>query len=154
MISLSAVEDSLFNVRALSDRGKDWQQYISSDTRYYKKWQQKLGDDTSYPCNLNNILIFNEPAKLVLSARSIREILITEDLSLERNYYAIATKDPKNESIADFQNTISSNNRIFLANGNNRNYLLSDSKDLLFESVFPNSCASVLWHFSSVVWWI
>lgn len=92
----------MFNVRALLDRSKDWQRYASSSTRYYKEWQRKLEDDASYSCNFDDVLIFNEPTKLVLLARSIREVLIIEDLSIDRNYYAIAIKDSKDEPIVDF----------------------------------------------------
>jgi len=153
-MSPSAVEDNLFSVRALSDRGKDWQRFAPSGTRYYKEWQEKLGDDVSYPCYLDDVLFFNEPTKLVLPARSIREILTTEDLSIDRNYYAITAKGPKNEPIADFQNSISPNGGVFLANGNNRGYLPSEPKDPFFEPAFPDGRAAVPWHFSSVAWWM
>lgn len=150
----SAVEDNMFNVRALSDRGKDWQRYAPSGTRYYKEWQRKLGDDAPYPCNFDDVLIFNEPTKLVLPARSIREVLTTEDLSIDRNYYAIAAKGPKDEPIADFQNTISPNDGVILANGINRGALPSHPNDPFFEPTFPDGRAPVPWHFSSVAWWM
>jgi len=89
-------------------------------------------------CNFNNIFIFNELTKLVLLIRSIREILIIENLNIDCNYYAIAINNSKNEFIANFQNTISLNNKIILVNEINCSALFFYSNNLFSKLTFLN----------------
>ncbi len=153
--SPSPVEDNLFQVRALSDRPPAWQKYAPSGARFYKEWQDKTGEDAALPCDFDDVLDFVEPKTFARPAVGIRDTLLAEGFSTEREYYAITVSAPKGEHpIADFSNTISGTSGVFLANANNRGALPSNPTDELYDSKYPDGRQPVPFHFSAVAWWM
>lgn len=154
------VEDQLFDIRALYPRiphGAAWTKYAPSGVRYYQAWKDKTGPDAVYQCNFEDDFEITLPVKLALPARGIRDTLQAEGYGIDREYYAITAIGPKNAAdgpYADFQNTISSSQGVFLANANNRGALPSDPADPMYTDTHPNGRDPVPWQFSSVAWWM
>lgn len=156
----SPVDEQLFDVRALNPRaphGAAWVKYAPSGARYYQAWQDKTGDDAVYQCNFDDDFDVTLPVKFVLPARGIQPALQAEGYGIGREYYAITATGPKNAAdgpFADFSNTISATQGVFLANANSRGALPSDPNDPMYNPAFPNGRQPVPWQFSSVAWWM
>lgn len=154
----TAIDEHLFDVRALTDHGAAWQKYAPSGARYYAAWQAKTGDDAVYQCNFEDDFNINQdPPKLVSPARSVQPLLSSLGIGIGKEYYAISVTGPKNAAdgpIADFTNTISATQGVFLANANNRGALPADPTDPNYNPDFPNGRQPVPWQFSSVAWWM
>ena len=154
----SPVDEHLFDVRDLYSRvnhGEAWVKYAPSGAKYYKAWQDKTGDDAPLQCNFDDAFDVTLPVRFVSPARGIRPVLVDQDYGIGREYYAITATGPKNAAdgpIADFSNTISATQGVFLANANNRGALPSDPADPLFNPLFPNGRKAIPWQFSSVAW--
>ena len=137
--------------------GAAWVKYAPSGARYYQAWKDKTGPDAVYQCNFDDDFDVDLPVKFVPPASGIRESLQSEGYSIGREYYAIKAVGPKNAAdgpYADFTNTISASQGVFLANANNRGALPSDPTDPQYNPKFPDGRAPVPWQFSSVAWWM
>ncbi|MCJ1471609.1 hypothetical protein MMC13_000249 [Lambiella insularis] len=156
----SPVDEQLFDVRPLNRRaphGAAWVKYAPSGAKYYKAWQDKTGPDAVYQCNFDDDFDVTLPVKFVPPARGIQPALQAAGYGVDREYYAITASGPRNAAdgpIADFQNTISATQGVFLANANNRGALPSDPQDPMYNPKFPDGRQPVPWQFSSVAWWM
>lgn len=151
----SRVDHDLVEYRDLSKRASStWVKYAASGARYYKNWQDKTGDDVIYQCNFEEEFnVLSDAVKKVLPAPKIRPVLSSLGYSIGRDYYAITLTGPKGDGpIADFTNTISASQGVFLANANNRGALPSDPSDPAYNSDFPDGRKPVPWQFSTVAW--
>lgn len=142
----SKVDEHLHNVRALSDHGPAWQKYAPSGARYYAEWQAKTGPDAEYPCNFEEEFSI-EPIQKVRPVTLIRDTLQSEGYGIDREYYSISMSGPKSNPIADFTNTISASQGVFLANANSRG-ALPTSDDL------PTGRPPITQQFSTVAWFM
>jgi hypothetical protein len=152
----SPVNEQLFEMRVLDRRAPHsaaWVKYAPSGVIYYQAWQDKTGDDAVYPCNFDDEFVV-EPILSVFPASGIRDTLQAAGYGVGREYYAITAVGPKDGAIADFVNTISATQGVFLANANNRGALPSDPADPMYNPNFPNGREPVPWQFSSVAWWM
>lgn len=147
------------NIHLLYDRahGAAWVKYAPSGVRYYQAWQDQTGPDVVYQCNFEDDFDVRLPVKFVPPASSIRPTLQQQGYSVGREYYAIVANGPKNSAdgtYADFTNTISASQGVFLANANDRGALPSDPNDPRYNPQYPNGRAPVPWQFSTVAWWM
>lgn len=149
----SPVDEHLFNVHALTDHGAAWQKYAPSGAKYYAAWQAKTGDDAVSPCIFDDYLSILSNTHCMPAAK-VRGTMVKEGYLTDKQYYAIMVVGPKEGAIADFQNTISAKQGVFLANANNRGYLPSDPKDPRYEPNFPQGRQPIPYHFSAVAWWL
>ena len=151
----SQVDHDLLEYRALSKRASPiWVKYAASGARYYKQWQHKTGDDAVYQCNFEEEFnIESDAVKKVRPVENIRSVLTSLGYSTDREYYAITLTGPKGDNfIAQFSNTISSSQGVFLANANDRGALPSDPTALKFNPDLPGGRAPLPWQFSTVAW--
>ena len=134
-----------------------WVKYAPSGARYYQAWKDKTGPDAVYQCDFSADFDVTLPVKFVPPAPNIRATLQSEGYGIGREYYAITAVGPKNAAdgpYADFTNTISASQGVFLANANNRGALPADPADPQYNPAFPDGRAPVPWQFSSVAWWM
>lgn len=153
--SPSPVDDDLLEYRDLSKRASSlWVKYAASGAKYYQNWQQKTGDDIVYQCNFDEQFnVLSDAVKKVPPAMKIRPVLSSLGYSTGREYYAISLTGPKGDApIADFTNTISASQGVFLANANDRGALPSDPTSPNFSPAFPQGRDPVPWQFSTVAW--
>ena len=153
----SPVDEQLFHVRALNPRAPRcaaWIQYAPSGARYYQAWQDKMGDDAVYQCNFEHDFDITLSVKSAPPARVIQPALQAAGYGIGREYYAIRATGPKNAPVADFTNTISATQGVFLANDNDRGALPSDPDDPMYNPSFTTARQPVPWQFSSVAWWM
>ncbi|KAL9032322.1 MAG: hypothetical protein Q9180_006570, partial [Flavoplaca navasiana] len=132
---------------------KAWEKYWKKGVQYYKEWQDKTGDDVVLPCDFEDNFSFRPP-NLCLPHEDIRDILVKEGLSIEREYYAFSAQSPKEKSIADFTNTVSGTAGVFLATGNSRGKKSKEIQDQTYDAKFPEGRDPVPFQFSAVAWWM
>lgn len=147
----TAVDEHLFDVRALTEHGAAWQKYAPSGARYYAAWKAKTGPDAVYRCDFEEVFRFH-PISHCRPVRNIRTLLEANNYGTEREYYAINAVGTKGNEIAIFSNTISASMGVFLANDNNRGALPSDKNDPMYDKDYPNGRQPVPWQFSTVAW--
>ena len=142
----STVDGHLHDVRALSDHGPAWQKYAPSGARYYAEWQAKTGPDAEQPCNFEEEFDIG-PVKRTRPAEPIRKLLESEHYSIDNEYFSIVLSGPKSNKIADFTNTISASQGVFLANANDRGALSPVDYP-------PDGRPPIPQQFSQVAWWM
>lgn len=132
----SPIAEQLYEIRDVNPQvshGAAWVKYAPSGARYFREWQDKTGADIVYPCNFDdffNIVSLNRAQP----ASGVRAILQEAGYGTSREYLAISIEGPKDNPIADFTNTISATQGVFLANANDR------------------GSPPVAWQFSTVAW--
>ena len=147
-------------MRALTDHGAAWQKYAPSGAAYYAAWQAKTGPDADYQCDSNFEQQFNvaaNPPKICSPVNSVKPLLSSLGIGTGKDYYYISLSGPQNAADgtqADFTNTISPAQGVFLANANDRGALPSDPNDPMYNPDFPNGRQPVPYQFSSVAWWM
>ncbi|KAJ5900403.1 uncharacterized protein N7473_004473 [Penicillium subrubescens] len=128
--------EQLYKIRDLNPQashGAAWVKYAPSGARYFKEWQEKTGDDIGYPCDFDdffNVVALNRAQP----ASGIRGNPQEAGYGTGREYLAVSIEGPKDNLIADFTNTISATQGVFLANANDR------------------GSPRVAWQFSAVAW--
>ncbi|CEJ62700.1 hypothetical protein PMG11_11193 [Penicillium brasilianum] len=128
--------EQLYEIRDLNPQashGAAWVKYAPSGARYFKEWQEKTGNDIVYSCDFDdffNVVALNRAQP----ASGIRGILQEAGYGTGREYLAVSIEGPKDNPIADFTNTISATQGVFLANTNDR------------------GSPPVAWQFSAVAW--
>ena len=147
--SPTAIDEHLFDVRALTDHGAAWQKYAPSGARYYAAWQAKTGNDAVYQCEFDEYFNTVRPVALDYPADAIEPLLSSLGIGVGYEYYDIWVNGPRNRPIANFRNTISASQGVFLAEDNDRGALLPGE-----DRRFPTGRAPIPWQFSSVAWWL
>lgn len=140
----TAVDEHLFDVRALTEHGAAWQKYAPSGARYYAAWKAKTGPDAVYRCDFEETFEIN-PVSHCRPRPIIRGLLEANNYGTAKEYYAITATGPKDGIIAEFSNTISPSTGVFLANANDRGAKPPNEE-------FPDGRQPVPWQFSTVAW--
>jgi hypothetical protein len=132
----------LLNVQTL-DRRAVPESYSDKGLRYYNLWKDRTDavEDEIYPCTFDQDFTVVGSITTTSPVLAIREVLQAEGYAGARNYLAITLSAPPEFPIADFSNTISSIEGVFLANANDRG-------ERPVGPNLPNGQAPIQWQFS------